>query len=586
MEAKILLTEEIRKEFHEIVESKLIRPVYQPIVSLQTGKIFAYEALSRIKKEKCCVNIGELFQAAEELDEVWELETLCRKQSLKCAINKPEGVKLFLNVDPNSIRDEKFKSGTTTKYLKQYGLDPSDIVFEITERSSIADSIAFQETIQHYRREKFEVAIDDFGEGYSGINRVCAVRPEYIKLDIELIRNVDKDSIKQAIVENVVTLCKGIGINVIAEGIETKEELKELIRLQVAYGQGYYLQKPQSGMNKLEAEKRQEIRKMWQKTQNFYEPTFFGNVETICKGKETTTSETKVSILYDVVQHNPTITEIAVLDEERHVVGIITRGYLMDKLGGRFGYDLNAKKMAEELMDRDFLNVDSKTQIEVVSKMALARKQEHLYEAVVVTRDDKYLGVVTVKDLLEVAISIQIKRAADSSPLTGLPGNKTIEKRIRECLAETLPYTVIYLDLDNFKAYNDAYGFNNGDMMIQTVVTCMEECCRKDEFMGHIGGDDFVIIAGDFEAEELCKNILECFSKSIEHLYSLEDWERGYIISKNRNGFQEKFPIATLSIAGLSNQKHRIYELEEFSKKIAELKKKSKQVEGNCCFIE
>lgn len=586
MECKLLLTEEIKEEFHEIIQEKLIRPVYQPIVSLQTGKIFAYEALSRIKKEKCNINIGELFQAAEDMDEVWELETLCRKQSLKGATDKPKGVKLFLNVDPNSIRDEKFKSGTTTKYLKQYGLDPSDIVFEITERSAIAETMIFQETLQHYRREKFEVAIDDFGEGYSGINRVCAIRPEYIKLDIELIRDVDKDSIKQAIVENMVTLCRGIGIAVIAEGIETKEELKELIRLQVAFGQGYYLQRPQDSMMKLDVEKKQEIRKLCLKTQNYYEPTFFGNVETICKYKETTTRETRASILYDFIMRNPSITEITVLDQERHTVGIITRGLLLDKLGGRFGYDLNAKKMAEELMCKDFLSVDSKTQIEIVSKMALAREQERLYEAVVVTRDDKYLGVVTVKDLLEVAISIQVKRAADSNPLTGLPGNKTIEEKIRKCLAEKLPYTIIYLDLDNFKAYNDAYGFNNGDMMIQTVVSSMEECCRKDEFMGHIGGDDFVVISGDFEAGKLCQNIIECFSKSIEHLYSEEDWSRGYIISKNRNGFQEQFPIATLSIAGLSNQKHRICEVDEFSKKIAELKKKSKQVEGNCCFIE
>ncbi len=173
--------------------------------------------------------------------------------------------------------------------------------------------------------------------------------------------------------------------------------------------------------------------------------------------------------------------------------------------------------------------VDSRTLIEIVSKMALVRPQEHLYDAVVVTRDEKYLGVVTVKDLLETAVSIQVTRAVDASPLTGLPGNKTIEKRIRCCLKADIPFTVIYLDLDNFKAYNDTYGFNNGD--------------------------DFVIIT--------------------------EYWKRGFIVSKNRNGFREEFPIATLSIAGVSNQESQIREVEQFSMEIANLKKKCKQVAGN-----
>ena len=581
MDTRVVLTDEIRAEFEEILREKQIFSVYQPIVSLRDGEVFGYEALSRIKREHSLLNIGELFQAAELLGKVWELEELCRKRSLKNAENKPKKAKLFLNVDPGIIKDDKFKSGTTRKYLKQYNLIPSDIIFEITERSAITDAEAFKNTIRHYRQEQFKIAIDDFGEGYSGVNRICAARPEYIKLDMELVRNVDKDSIKQAMVENMVRLCKGINIALIAEGIETEEELKELIRLEVPYGQGYYLMRPQKEMENIDDKKVNEIKKIYMKKQRYFEPSFFGNVETICKAKETTTQDAKIMVLFEYVQHNPSITEITVLDDEQHVVGFFTREQLLETMGGRFGFDLNSRKLAKDLMSQDFLKVDSKTLIETVSKMALVRPQAHLYDAVVVTRDDKYLGVVTVKDLLETAVSIQVTRAVDASPLTGLPGNKTIEKRIRCCLEAGISCTVIYLDLDNFKAYNDAYGFNNGDAMIQTVVSCMEECCKKGEFMGHIGGDDFVIIAEYWEAGGLCQNIINCFSNSIEHLYSKEDWERGFIVSKNRNGFREEFPIATLSIAGLSNKTMQIREVDKFSLEIAKLKKECKQVVGN-----
>ncbi|HOO27366.1 MAG TPA: EAL domain-containing protein, partial [Lachnospiraceae bacterium] len=166
METRIEITEAVREEFDHIVQERLIYSVYQPIVSFETGEIFGYEGLSRIKKENSILNIGELFQAAEQMNKVWELEALCRRRTLKNAVKKPCGVKLFLNVDPNCIRDEKFKSGLTTKYLKQYGLHPSDIIFEITERGAIFDAEAFKNTIFHYRQEQFEIAIDDFGTGY------------------------------------------------------------------------------------------------------------------------------------------------------------------------------------------------------------------------------------------------------------------------------------------------------------------------------------------------------------------------------------------------------------------------------------
>jgi GGDEF domain-containing protein len=220
-------------------------------------------------------------------------------------------------------------------------------------------------------------------------------------------------------------------------------------------------------------------------------------------------------------------------------------------------------------MNPNFLVVDANTSIEIVSQMALARPQEQLYDAVVVTQNERYMGVVTVKDLLETAITIQVSRAVDANPLTGLPGNKIIEKCIHERIISQNPYAIIYLDLDNFKAYNDAYGFNNGDTMIQTVVYSMDQCCVQNEFMGHIGG------------EELCQRIINTFQGLIRGLYSDGDWENGYIISKNRNGLTEKFPIVSLSVAGITNREKQYNNLDYFSQEIACIKKRCKQVEGN-----
>jgi GGDEF domain-containing protein len=114
----------------------------------------------------------------------------------------------------------------------------------------------------------------------------------------------------------------------------------------------------------------------------------------------------------------------------------------------------------------------------------------------------------------------------------------------------------------------------------------MEQCCEQNEFMGHIGGDDFVIICDYWEAKELCQKIIDMFERLICGLYTKPDWDNGYILSKNRNGFTEKFPIVSLSIAGITNQKKNYTNLDHFSQEIALVKKKCKQVEGNyICFL-
>lgn len=580
----ITITEKIKEQFEEILSKKKIIPVYQPIISLEDGEVLGYEGLSRIDLEHCLFNTEEMFQIAEQQNKVWELEELCRKKTLMNAKEKPKGKKLFINVDPKVIHDENFKEGVTCKYLKQYGLKPKDIVFEITERTAIEDAETFKQTVNHYRRQSYQIAIDDFGNGYAGLSRICSLSPNFVKIDMSIVRDIDKDPIKKTLVESFVSFCENANIMLIAEGIETKEELKTLIKSGVSYGQGYYLQRPFPKLSDISDNMKENIRGIKIKSSKyFYKPSFFGNVGTICKARDITTPDTPGYAVFEYIEHNPLVIEICVVDIEKNVLGMLTRNELQAKFGGRFGFNLHAKKSVRELMDTDFLVVDAKTSIENVSKLALSRPANRMYDAVVVTQNNSYLGVVTVKNLLETAVSIQVSRAEDANPLTRLPGNAVIEEEVKKCIKSKKPFAIMYLDLDNFKAYNDAYGFNNGDIMIKTMAFCMEECCRNSEFKGHIGGDDFVITANYWEVDDLCQSIIHKFHGSIKDLYSKQDWKNEYILSKNRNGFEEKFPIATLSIAIITNKNKQFDTLDELSKELAYVKKKCKQVKGNSC---
>lgn len=571
-----------RLELDIIINQELISTVYQPIVSLKDGTILGYEALSRIKLEDCSFNVEQMFHLAKEHGKLWELEELCRKKSLQNAKDKRLDAKIFLNVDPNIIHDKAFKSGMTIEYLKQYHLKPEDIVFEITERSAICDINTFQGAMEHYKEQTFSTAIDDFGDGYAGLNRICVFSPDYIKFDRMVVHNIHLDQKKRAIVKSCIQFCKSEGIKSVAEGIENKEELKTLIKIGLDYGQGYYIQRPMDEKYDIKPEIKQEITSLYNDNHNFkYKASFFGKVGTIARRKKTVYLKEPALKVFENMERNANVTETFVLDDKDCVCGILTRSKLLEAFGGRYGYNLHIRKTAQEMMDSNFLIVDENVSLETVSKMALARNIESIYDAVVITSKEKYKGVVTVKDLLETAITIQITKAMDTNPLTGLPGNSIIQKEIEETMRSAKKYAVIYFDLDNFKAYNDAYGFHNGDLMLKTMALVMSSIAKEKFFVGHVGGDDFVMIAGTWELEGICEEIMDVFHEKIRNLYSKQDWEKGCILSKNRNGFQEIFPIVTISAAIITNERKQIYSMDQLSKELATVKKQAKQSVGN-----
>ena len=175
-----------KEDFNDILEKQRIRSVFQPIVSLKNGEIVGYEALSRIVEPKEISCSEELFHLAGIFGKVWELEQLCRGKILETyhSLQNKGKEKLFLNVNPMVIHDKEFRAGFTSEYLKQYGLDLNNIVFEVTERNSVDDIKGFKDTIRHYKDQGYNIAVDDAGSCYSGLNLICDVVPHYLKLDM------------------------------------------------------------------------------------------------------------------------------------------------------------------------------------------------------------------------------------------------------------------------------------------------------------------------------------------------------------------------------------------------------------------
>lgn len=175
------------------------------------------------------------------------------------------------------------------------------------------------------------------------------------------------------------------------------------------------------------------------------------------------------------------------------------------------------------------------------------------------------------------------------SPLTGLPGNVQIHSELKKRLTKLEEFSVLYLDLDNFKAYNDVYGFLKGDKIIQyTANTILEEIHTdgRNGFVGHVGGDDFIAIVPYTDVESLCQRIIARFDNQIKGFFTDEDSEKGYIEIANRRGIIEKFPLTSISIAVVVADKNRFKNILEIGDVAAQVKHAVKSVMGSSYTID
>ncbi len=574
-------------EFMNILVKKDIRTVYQPIFSLVDGTSIGYEALSRGPVGSILEYPANLFQTAIKYNKVWELELLCRIKALENCANILKDQVLFLNVDPNIIKDEKFVRGFTKDFLNKYNINPRNIIFEITEKTAIADYKSFREVVDHYIKQGYKIAIDDMGSGYSGLRTVAETSPHFIKIDMELVRNLDKDFYKQAIMRTFHHFAWMTNMKIIAEGIETEEELSILIDLGIYYGQGYFLQRPSEGFLSISPKALEIIqRKKEQHNKLNCRMPATVPISEITRQEPAISPETLGREVDNIFRSNPLIQGLVVTDDKK-TVGLVMSNKFYAQFAGQYGVVVFMGRPIKLIMDQQPLKVDCNCPIDTVSRMSISRRSEQIYDYIVVTKNDEYMGIATIRDLLEKTMQLELSRAKHLNPLTGLPGNLLIEEMLSRLLNQTRPVAVIYIDLDNFKAYNDVYGFENGDNVISMTANLLERRVQfiPDSFLGHIGGDDYIIITDTDQVEALCNGIISDFDKMNTSFYTETDQQRGYITAYNRHGRKERFPLLTISLAVVTNNKQVFSNIYAISESAAVVKQQCKAQKGSCYVI-
>lgn len=576
-------------QLNRIIQERLLSARFQPIIQMEDGKILGYEGLIRGPSDSPLHSPLNLFQAADEHGLRVTIEHLCRRIVLEQfkALQLPG--KLFLNVSPECLLKRDARHGETLDYIHEIGINPERVIIELTEYQPTHDYSLLYEAVLHYRTMGFEIAIDDLGEGFSSLRLWSELQPEFVKIDMHFIQGIDKDAVKRQFVRSIQSIAEKSGSRVVAEGIETQAELTTLLDLGVACGQGYHIAKPHA--NPAKSISAEVAKALSSKRKNKLASYIAQNKDTVTiknliKTPPIINSSTLNNEVENLFLADPKLKIIPVVDE--HIpVGIINRHNMIDRFSRPFQRELYGKKPCKVFMDPYPLLVEHDTNLQQVSHMVVEADPEHLINGIIIVDQGRYLGLATGPDLMREITKMQIEAARYANPLTQLPGNVAINQHIDQLISQEANFAACYCDLDHFKPFNDVYGYQRGDEVIQlTSQIIVQHCDQHDDFIGHIGGDDFIILFQSVDWESRCHSILQSFETAIADFYSNEDRERGGYISEDRQGKKVFYPLISLSLGIIRAGAQQYVSHHQISVAATDAKKQAKRMPGNSLFID
>ncbi|MBI1290123.1 EAL domain-containing protein [bacterium] len=569
-----------------LIMHEALVPYFQPIVDLTVGAVFGYEVVMRGRPPLEMPD--DLFPRAQRLGVGLEFEFLCLKTAFRklrsLSPEQRERCKFFVNVSPVFFGEQALLEELSPANLRVYELPEKCVVLEFSESAPRVEDHVMGEMVRALARDGHVFALDDYGCGPASLLHLLEVRPQFLKLDRALIHSIQLDPYRQHLVKSVVAFASSVDSRVIAEGVEYWEELECLMRLGVRFVQGFLFGMPESeplvpAVNIMSS--MQDRVKRYQYARQVYDDSIAGMVISshVVPAQFMTCAE-----IGELFEGNAHLDHIVITDSGVPV-GLLTRQHFHAQTTGPYGFPLFQTQLVDTFAKKDLLIIDEQFALELLARLAMDRPQENLYDPVLVVDSTKrYIGTITMKALITRSYELGLRRALDTNPLTGLPGNHAIERWISDALRSPV-YTVIYADLDRFKEYNDIYGFIAGDDMIRLAGKVLSQFIHAvggDTRLGHLGGDDFIIIAHGTAEEERLREACTHFDQLKFGLFQPEHVAAGGYTSTNRQGDEAWVPLVTLSLAVINGNGAAGSPAHPslLSQRAASVKKKAKELAG------
>jgi diguanylate cyclase (GGDEF)-like protein len=559
---------------------------FQPIVNIHTAKTYAVEALLRNYQDIGFQTIHELFDHISHEGLLYKFDLALREKALQkfTTLRNYNEYKLFYNLDNRLLEMEDFSSGNTVKLLEKYGIQKNSLCFEISERFEIKHHYSLEAILHHYKDEGFCIAIDDFGVGYSGYKLLYDATPNVIKIDRFFLSNIEKDLKKKLLVRNITHLAIELGIKVIAEGVETKEELLTCRDIGCHLVQGFLVQKPTRKSKKILPYYEHITSILSHATRDRDEKS---RIESHIQKSTPFSLASSMNDIIDFFKKNKEIEIISILDESLEPLGIIQESKIKEFLYSPYGRSLLLNDTTKSKL-KNLLTPCGHTDVQSSLSTIIELFANHPESVgIVITKNAKYHGFLSAKAIINIMNEENLIYAREQNPLTKLPGNTLIEKYLSDVSSSKEAYMLCYFDLDNFKAFNDVYGFRSGDRVIQLFGDILKKHLSHDYFKAHIGGDDFfVAIASDAQKDilDVLQSTIVKFENDAREFYSAQDRERGYITTKDREMQVRNFPLLSVSASAVfisSTSKER--SLQKINELLAMQKKSAKNNTNHLC---
>jgi diguanylate cyclase (GGDEF)-like protein len=554
-----------------------LHSLFQPIFSLSERRILGYEALSRGPSNSALHSPINLFAVARSAGRLSELELLCRKNACQRFSQLKLDGKLFLNVSPDSLMEPKHQPGRTLQLLQTLGIPPSQVVIELTEQSPTDDFALLDTALHHYRAMGFSIALDDLGAGYSSLRLWSELRPDYVKIDRHFIDGIHQDAVKREFVGSILKMAKASRAQVIAEGIELPEELAVLAEMGVDLLQGYLLCRPQ------EQPPRDALNLLPNTTSSSPLSEESSDLRGLLNTQQAVALSTPTSEVLELFRAQANLNSLAVLNPAQQPVGIVHRHSLAEALLKPFANELFARKPISRLMSDDYLAVECSQSLQQVSRLLTSRARQRIEEDFIIIEDGGYIGLGRVIDVLKLITELKIQQARYANPLTLLPGNVPIQQCLTRLLQQCREVVVCYVDIDNFKPFNDIYGYAKGDEVLLSLAQCLND--RVDpsrDFVGHIGGDDFLLVLGSQDWRARLNRLLEDFQSQCRRFYREEDLHAGCFIAHDRSGKRQEYALLSLSLGVVHVHPEQCAQLDasQLAAMASEAKRHAKAVPG------
>jgi EAL domain-containing protein (putative c-di-GMP-specific phosphodiesterase class I)/GGDEF domain-containing protein len=567
----------------DLIDQRLLVPHFQPIVQLSDGSVHGHEALIRTPPGCRWSNPDELFGAARASGSSTRLEIECVRAALDAWSRVKVPGRLYLNLSAAALTvalDEP-DVATLLARLGNGRVAPESIVVELTEHEQVRDVEALAGAVARLRRHKVALALDDFGDGRSSLRLWSELKPEIVKIDKYFTRQLSGHAEKLQTLRALLQISQILGASLVAEGIESADDLHLVRDLGISLGQGWALGRPQAQpVPQIPAPAMVVIRSkdvaVFPERRRTTQQR--ASARTLLREVPPVPSSCSNQDLFEIFVAQEALEAVAIVDDGRPV-GLVGRQHFVDRFAKPYFPELYGRKPCSLFANLTPRLVDIHAGIEDLAEVLTSDDQRYLAEGIIIVDGGRYRGLGSGRDLVRTVTESRIEAARHANPLTLLPGNIPITQHIQRLLLAGREFVACYGDLNHFKPFNDQYGYWRGDEMILLAARCITaQADPRRDFVGHVGGDDFVVLFQSDDWERRCEAALASFNQQALALYDEPARQAAGIEAEDRHGCLRFHPLTTLGIGAVRVAAGGALRPEDVANAAAQAKRQTKQL--------